>query len=256
MRKKNTGKPTISHTQKKRLDARLVELGLAQSRARACALVLSGNVRVDDKVITKAGFPIGEKSNVEVIGNDNPYVSRGGVKLEGALDDFHINVTNKVGLDAGASTGGFTDCLLCKGIKKVYAVDVGYGQFDWTLRNDPRVTLFERKNIRKIKPDDLPEKIDIAVIDVSFISLRLVLPPVTSLLKKGGEVLALIKPQFEVGKGEVGKGGVVRDPEKRQHAVDEIVKFSEEKGFHVFGVKESKLQGPKGNIEYFLYATV
>lgn len=238
---------------KKRLDSLLVELGFTQSRERAQALILSGSVLVNDLPADKAGFKIDINSNIRTTKKDIPYVSRGGVKLEGALSGFNIIVDEKIGMDVGASTGGFTDCLLQRGAKKIYALDVGYGQLDWKLRNDPRVVVIERKNIRLIKQNDIPEKIDFAVIDVSFISLKIVLPPLLPLLKESGKILALIKPQFEVGKGEVGKGGVVRDESKHAEVIKTISCFAEDTGLAILGVAPSKLLGPKGNIEFFIY---
>ncbi|MFQ5559380.1 MAG: TlyA family RNA methyltransferase [Nitrospinota bacterium] len=239
---------------KKRLDIRLVENGLAPSRERAAALILAGGVFVNGKRAAKAGAPVAGDSKIELHTKDIPYVSRGGVKLEGALASFQIDVTSLVGFDIGASTGGFTDCLLIHGAQKVYAIDVGYGQFSWKLRQDQRVQLFERKNIRFVTPEEFSEKGDIAVIDVSFISLKLVLPAVISLLKPGGELLALIKPQFELSRGDVGKGGVVKDPQKHQIAISSVCEFTKEAGLKLTGVEESILPGPKGNREFFLYA--
>jgi len=184
-----------------------VERGIIQSRERAKGLILSGDVRVNGNPVNKAGTLIDEDAEIKLTGKDIPYVSRGGLKLEKAIKEFNINVKDKVAIDVGASTGGFTDCLLQYGVKKVYAVDVGYGQLAWKLRKDPRVVVIERKNIRYIKPSDIGEQVDIATIDVSFISLKLVLPAVKNLLKDNGEIIALIKPQFEIGKGEVGSEG-------------------------------------------------
>ncbi|MBI3600551.1 MAG: TlyA family RNA methyltransferase [Nitrospinae bacterium] len=239
--------------QRKRLDNLLVERGIVQSRERAKALILSGEVKVDGIPINKAGVLVNEDSEIEFTGKDMPYVSRGGLKLEKAIKEFGGNVKDKVAIDVGASTGGFTDCLLQYGAKKVYAVDVGYGQLAWKLRNDPRVIVIERKNIRYLKPDDIGEPADIATIDVSFISLKLVLPAVKTLLKERGEIIALIKPQFEVGKGEVGKGGIVREKEKHERVISEIKSFAADLGFKVLGLTESPIHGQKGNVEFLIY---
>jgi 23S rRNA (cytidine1920-2'-O)/16S rRNA (cytidine1409-2'-O)-methyltransferase len=201
----------------------------------------------------KAGVLVEDSADVALRGEDIPYVSRGGLKLKAALENFAIAVHGKTCMDVGASTGGFTDCLLQEGAIKVYAVDVGYGQFDWGLRNDSRVVLLERTNIRHLERDKINDTIDIAVIDVSFISLTLVVPKVCEFLSPGGEVVALIKPQFEVGKGEVGKGGVVRDEEKRRLAVGRVQEALEASGLVTVGVMESPVRGQKGNTEYLIY---
>ncbi len=180
-------------------------------------------------------------------------MSRGGLKLHSAIEYFNIDVKDLIVMDVGSSTGGFTDCLLQHGARRVYCIDVGYGQLAWKLRNDPRVVLFERTNIRYLKKEAIPEPVDLITIDVSFISLKKVIPHVREFLKEDGEILALIKPQFEVGKGEVGKGGIVRDKEKREDAVESIRDFVMENGFQVIGIFESPLRGQKGNIEYFIY---
>ena len=237
---------------KKRLDSLLVERGIIQSRERAKGLILSGDVRVNGNPVNKAGTLIDENAEIEIT-KDIPYVSRGGLKLEKAIKEFNINVKDKVAIDVGASTGGFTDCLIQYGAKKVYAVDVGYGQLAWKLRNDPRVVIIERKNVRYIKPSDIGEPVDIATIDVSFISLKLVLPVVKNLLKENGEIIALIKPQFEVGKGEVGKGGIVKDEEKHKKVISEIKSFAIDSGFKVLNVTESPIAGQKGNVEFLIY---
>lgn len=238
---------------KERLDKLLVAKGLAPSRERAQAMILAGAVWVNGRPITKAGHTVDEEAQIEVLWNPLPYVSRGGMKLEAALNYFMIDVEGKIALDVGASTGGFTDCLLKKGAQKVYAVDVGRGLLDWKLRNDPRVVVLEGHNIRYLSKAEVPEEVDIATIDVSFISLRLVLPNVINFLKIGGEILALIKPQFEVGKGEVGKGGVVKDPLKHQKVIREIWEFASSLGLQPKGVMESPLRGPKGNKEFFIH---
>ena len=237
---------------KRRLDNLLLERGIVQSRERAKGLILSGDVRVYGNPVNKAGTLIDENAEIEIT-KDIPYVSRGGLKLEKAIKEFNINVKDKAAIDVGASTGGFTDCLIQYGAKKVYAVDVGYGQLAWKLRNDPRVVVIERKNIRYIKPSDIGEPVDIATIDVSFISLKLVLPVVKNLLKENGEIIALIKPQFEVGRGEVGKGGIVREKEKHEKVISEIKSFAIDLGFKVLGITESPIAGQKGNVEFLIY---
>ena len=237
---------------KRRLDNLLLERGIVQSRERAKGLILSGDVRVNGNPVNKAGTLIDENAEIEIT-KDIPYVSRGGLKLEKAIKEFNINVKDKAAIDVGASTGGFTDCLIQYGAKKVYAVDVGYGQLAWKLRNDPRVVIIERKNVRYIKPSDIGEPVDIATIDVSFISLKLVLPVVKNLLKENGEIIALIKPQFEVGRGEVGKGGIVKDEEKHKKVISEIKSFAIDSGFKVLNVTKSPIAGQKGNVEFLIY---
>lgn len=235
-----------------RLDKLLFEKGLVESREKAKALILQGGVLVNGMVVDKAGALVKSDDPLS-IKSRMPYVSRGGLKLEHALEEFNIDVKNKITMDAGASTGGFTDCLLQRGAKKVYAVDVGYGQFSWKLRNDKRVVLMERTNIRYLEAGKVPEKIDMTVIDVSFISLLKVIPKIMEFLKTRGEVVALIKPQFEVGKNEVGKGGVVKDEGKRLEVVNKIKKESEKMGLEVAGTTVSPIKGPKGNVEYLIY---
>ena len=230
-----------------------MERGIIQSRERAKGLILSGDVSVNGNPVNKAGILVDEDAEIKLTGKDIPYVSRGGLKLEKAIKEFNINVKDKVAIDVGASTGGFTDCLLQYGVKKVYAVDVGYGQLAWKLRKDPRVVVIERKNIRYIKPSDIGEQVDIATIDVSFISLKLVLPAVKNLLKDNGEIIALIKPQFEIGKGEVGRGGVVREKEKHEKVISEIKSFAIDLGLKVLNVTESPIAGQKGNVEFLIY---
>ena len=207
---------------KERIDKLLLEKGLAASRERARAMIMEGKVKVNGHPLTKAGEMVGIDSQIEIKGQDMPYVSRGGLKLEAALKQFEISVKDKVAMDVGSSTGGFTDVLLQEGTRKVYCIDVGYGQLAWKLRQDPRVVLLERSNIRHLERERIPEAIDIATIDVSFISLNKVVPKVLEFLAADGEIVALIKPQFEVGKGEVGKGGIVKDAVKRQAAVDRV----------------------------------
>jgi len=235
-----------------RLDSLLVERGLSGSRQRAQALILSGEVLVGDRRADKAGMLVHADAKIRIRGVQNPYVSRGGLKLRGALDAFGLSVDGLIAIDVGASTGGFTDCLLQAGAAKVYAVDVGYGQLAWKLREDPRVVGIERTNIRHYRGAGIAEGIDIAVIDVSFISLKLVLPPVLNLIKCGAILVALVKPQFEVGKGEVGKRGVVRDPELHRRVLEEIEAFCRELGVEVLGRCDSPLAGPAGNREFFI----
>jgi 23S rRNA (cytidine1920-2'-O)/16S rRNA (cytidine1409-2'-O)-methyltransferase len=239
---------------KVRLDKLLVDRGLVASRERARALILAGAVLVNEEPVDKAGALIAEGAAIRIRGEDHPYVSRGGVKLKGALDTFGIRVEGLSALDVGASTGGFTDCLLQDGARRVYAVDVGYGQIAWKLRNDPKVILFERTNIRHFQGVGVEEPVDIAVIDTSFISLKLVIPSVLQFVREGGTILALVKPQFEVGKGEVGKKGVVRDPAVHLRVVGELAAFFAEQGLSVRGTCESPLTGPEGNKEFFIWA--
>jgi len=214
---------------------------------------MEGVVLVDERKTDKAGTLVARDAAVRVTRLFQPYVSRGGLKLEAALDFFCLSPAGKVAMDIGASTGGFTDCLLQRGVLRVYAVDVGYGQLSWKLQRDPRVRNLQRRNIRHLARDDVGEEIDLAVIDASFISLKLVIPAVLRFLKTGGELLSLVKPQFEVGKGEVGKGGVVRDTEKHQEVVENLIVFSRDLGCTYRGVVESPLRGPRGNREFFLY---
>jgi 23S rRNA (cytidine1920-2'-O)/16S rRNA (cytidine1409-2'-O)-methyltransferase len=237
-----------------RLDKLLVDRGLVASRERARALILAGAVLVNEEPVDKAGALIAEGAAIRIRGEDHPYVSRGGVKLKRALDIFGIRVEGLSALDVGASTGGFTDCLLQDGARRVYAVDVGYGQIAWKLRNDPKVILFERTNIRHFQGVGVEEPVDIAVIDTSFISLKLVIPSVLQFVREGGTILALVKPQFEVGKGEVGKKGVVRDPAVHLRVVGELAAFFAEQGLSVRGTCESPLTGPEGNKEFFIWA--
>jgi len=236
------------------LDKRLVASGLVASRERARALILEGRVEVAGRRLDKPGAWVGPEESVALSQPDHPYVSRGGVKLEGALRAFDVNPEGKVALDVGASTGGFTHCLLLSGAHKVFAVDVGYGQFAWSLRNDSRVVLFERTNIRTLSTEMVPEAIDLAVMDVSFISLKKVIPCVLPVLAREGEMICLVKPQFEAGKGKVGKGGVVRDEEQIQAILGDMKTFVEDQRLVFYGIRESVLKGPKGNREFFLYA--
>jgi 23S rRNA (cytidine1920-2'-O)/16S rRNA (cytidine1409-2'-O)-methyltransferase len=237
---------------KERLDKILVDRKMADSRERARALIMAGQVVVNDHAAAKAGQLVSVDAEIRLKGDVLPYVSRGGLKLEKALNMFAIDVTNLTALDAGASTGGFTDCLLQRGARKVFAVDVGYGQLAWKLRGDERVVNMEKTNIRYLDPGQLDEVPDIAVIDVSFISLDKVLAPVSRLVRDGGRIVALIKPQFEVGRGEVGKGGVVRDRDKHQQVVDTVHHLAESLGLTVQGVIESPILGPKGNREFLI----
>lgn len=238
---------------KERLDKLLVSRQLAGSRERARALILAGRVMVDDRVVDKAGTPVDPDAALRLKGDDIPYVSRGGLKLAAALEAFGVTVTGRTAIDVGASTGGFTDCLLQNGAARVFAVDVGYGQLAWSLREDARVVNLERTNIRQLQPGQLDTLPDLAVIDASFISLDKVLPPTLALLRPAGEIIALIKPQFEVGKGQVGKGGVVRDPDQHALVVDKIRTLAGELGCRVLGVVESPLLGPKGNREFLIH---
>ncbi len=238
---------------KERLDKALLEKGLAASRERARALILEGRVIVNGRPAGKAGTMIDEGAEIVLKGEDLPYVSRGGLKLEKALDHFNIDPVDWVVMDVGASTGGFTDCLLQRGARKVYAVDVGYGQLAWSIRKDERVVVLERTNIRHLGRERIKEAIDLVTIDVSFISLLKVVPAVVGFLAERGTILALIKPQFEVGKGEVDKGGVIKDREKRERTVREVTEGLEALGLKGEGVFESPVRGQKGNIEYFIY---
>jgi len=239
--------------QKRRLDLLLVERGLAPSRERAQALILAGKVWVEGKRTSKAGAQVLADAAIEITGKDIPYVSRGGVKLEAALGAFNLDVTGLTCLDVGASTGGFTDCLLKHGAKHVTAVDVGYGQLDWSLRNDPRVEVIERTNIRHLDAGALPHPVDLACIDVSFISLKIVVPVVSQLIKQPANIICLIKPQFEVGKGMVGKGGVVRDPALHDAVIKDLTAAFEGFKLRVLGVIPSPILGPKGNQEFLMH---
>ncbi len=239
--------------QKKRLDVILFEKGLAQSRERAKSLIMSGVVFVDDERIDKAGATVFEEAKIEIRGNTLNYVSRGGLKLEKAMQLFPINLENKACMDIGASTGGFTDCMLQNGAVKVFAVDVGYGQLAWKLRCDERVVNLERTNVRYLTSEQVGQAIDFISIDVSFISLKLVLPVAKSFLQQNGELVCLIKPQFEAGRENVGKKGVVRDKQVHIDVVNSIISFARELEFDVKGLTFSPVKGPEGNIEYLLY---
>ena len=239
-----------------RLDMLLVDRGLAGSRERARALILAGNVRVDGQPATKAGTPVAADADVTVALPDHPYVGRGGLKLAHALDVFAIAVEGRVGLDIGASTGGFTDVLLQRGAARVVALDVGHGQLDWKIRSDPRVEVVERMNARTLTPASLPGSLtafDVVTIDVSFISLRHILPVVPPLLRPGADIVALIKPQFEAGKAEVGKGGIIRDPAVHARVIEEIVAAADALGLVRFGLVDSPIAGMEGNLEFLLH---
>ena len=236
-----------------RLDQYLVQHGLIQSRERAKALIMSGVVFVNEQKVDKAGEMIKEDAKVEVRGHDIGYVSRGGLKLEKAMQCFPLTPKGKVCMDIGASTGGFTDCMLQNGATKVYAVDVGYGQLDWKLRSDERVVCMERTNARYLDRDQIPDELDFASIDVSFISLKLILPAVHRILKEGGHVACLIKPQFEAGREKVGKKGVVRDPDVHLEVLENFLIHAKDSGFTVLDITFSPIRGPEGNIEYLGY---
>ena len=242
---------------KKRLDVLLVERLYADSRTKAQAIIMSGNVYVNGQKADKPGTSFEETVDIEVRGAVCPYVSRGGLKLEKALRDFGVKPEGFVCSDSGASTGGFTDCLLQQGAKKVFAIDVGYGQLDWKIRSDERVVVMERTNIRYVTPDDLGEPLDLSVIDVSFIGLEIVLPTIKTLLKAdSGQVLCLIKPQFEAGKENVGKKGVVRDPKIHKMVLDNFVELVNSLGFRILGLTFSPVKGPEGNIEFLGHLTL
>lgn len=236
-----------------RLDQYLVQHGLIQSRERAKAMIMSGVVFVNEQKVDKAGEMIKEDAKVEVRGHDIGYVSRGGLKLEKAMKCFPLTPKGKVCMDIGASTGGFTDCMLQNGATKVYAVDVGYGQLDWKLRSDERVVCMERTNARYLDRDQIPDELDFASIDVSFISLKLILPAVHRVLKEGGHVACLIKPQFEAGREKVGKKGVVRDPSVHLEVLENFLTHAKDSGFTVLDITFSPIRGPEGNIEYLGY---
>ena len=242
---------------KKRLDVLLTEQGYADTRTKAQAIIMSGQVYVNGQKADKPGVSYEDTVQLEVRGQSCPYVSRGGLKLEKALRDFGVKPDGFVCSDSGASTGGFTDCLLQQGAKKVFAIDVGYGQLDWKIRNDPRVVVMERTNIRYVTPEDLGEPLDLSVVDVSFISLKIVLPAIKNLLKENqGQVLCLIKPQFEAGKEKVGKKGVVRDKSIHKEVLDNFVALADELQFTILGLTFSPVKGPEGNIEFLGHLTL
>jgi 23S rRNA (cytidine1920-2'-O)/16S rRNA (cytidine1409-2'-O)-methyltransferase len=243
----------VPSSKKERLDRLLVARGLAESRERAQAMILAGVVEVNGVRGGKSGTLVSHDSLVKVVACVIPFVSRGGLKLEAALDHFRIPISGRVAMDVGASTGGFTDCLLQRGVPRVYALDVGYGQLHLRIRRDPRVVVMERCNVRYLQPGDLQERPQLATIDVSFISLRIVLPAVNRLLAPVSDILALVKPQFEVGKGEVGKGGVVRDATLHRRVLEEITSVGESMGLGVSSPFPSPIRGPKGNQEFFLH---
>ena len=236
-----------------RLDVAVTERGLAPSRERAKALIMAGQIYVNNQKADKAGTMIEETDQLELRGESLRYVSRGGLKLEKAMSCFPLNLQDACCMDIGASTGGFTDCMLQNGAKKVYSIDVGYGQLAWKLRNDPRVVNLERTNIRYVTREQVPDPIDFASVDVSFISLTLVLPVAHLLLSPAGKMVCLVKPQFEAGKGRVGKKGVVREPQIHQEVLEKVVHFAKDNGFGVLGLDFSPVKGPEGNIEYLLY---
>lgn len=238
---------------KERLDILLVNNGYFESREKARRAIMEGLVFVNGIREDKPGSQVDTSSEIEIKGNLLPYVSRGGLKLEKAINEFGLDLTGKVCIDIGASTGGFTDCMLQNGAAKVYSVDVGYGQLAWKLRNDNRVTVMERTNFRYVKPEDIGEQVDFASADVSFISLTKILPPAKQLLKKEGSMVCLIKPQFEAGREKVGKKGVVRDPEVHREVIIKIIEFAQSLGFTVAGLSFSPIKGPEGNIEYLIY---
>lgn len=241
---------------KKRLDVLLTEQGYADTRSKAQAIIMSGLVYVDGQKADKPGISYEESVSLEVRGAVCPYVSRGGLKLEKALRDFDVKPEGYVCSDSGASTGGFTDCLLQQGASKVFAIDVGYGQLDWKIRSDPRVVVMERTNIRYVTPEQLGEPLDLSVVDVSFISLKIVLPAIKELLKPTGQVLCLIKPQFEAGKEKVGKKGVVREASTHQEVLNGFVALAHELGFRILGLTFSPVKGPEGNIEFLGHLTL
>jgi 23S rRNA (cytidine1920-2'-O)/16S rRNA (cytidine1409-2'-O)-methyltransferase len=242
-------------SRKERIDVLLVDRGLAESRAKAQALILAGQVVVGDQRVDKPGTQVSVDAELRLKGEVLPYVSRGGLKLKAAIDRFGLDVRGRVCADIGASTGGFTDCLLQEGAVRVHAIDVGYGQLHEKLRTDSRVRSRERVNARYLTAEDLPEKVGVAVIDVSFISLTQVLPAVLPFLEPGGLLVALVKPQFEVGRERIGKGGVVRDAAARQDAIDTVLAFAREQGLTVQGVMDSPVPGPAGNVEALLVAS-
>ncbi len=240
-------------SEKNRLDSEIYARGLAQSREKARAMIMAGSVYVNGQKVLKAGTPVNPEDSIEVRGNINPYVSRGGLKLEKAMKVFPVTLDEKICMDIGASTGGFTDCMLQNGASKVYAVDVGYGQLAWKLRTDPRVINLERTNFRYVTKEQIPDPIDFASVDVSFISLKKILPVMRDLLKDSGKAVCLIKPQFEAGRENIGKKGVVRDRSVHESVVEDITAFALEAGFDLSGLDYSPVKGPEGNIEYLMY---
>jgi 23S rRNA (cytidine1920-2'-O)/16S rRNA (cytidine1409-2'-O)-methyltransferase len=240
-------------TPRTRLDVALTERGLAPSRERARAVILAGQVRVDGRVVSKAGTAVAAEARVELLQPDHPYVGRGGLKLAHALDAFEVRVAGREALDIGASTGGFTDVLLQRGASRVVALDVGHGQLDWRIRNDTRVVVIEGLNARFLSVQDLPGPVDLVVIDVSFISLTIILPRVAALLRDGADVIALVKPQFEAGRDEVGRNGVVRDPDVQARAVERVTDAAAGFGLARIGMSPSPITGAEGNREFLLH---
>ena len=238
---------------RERLDILLVKRNLAPSREKAKAMIMSGSVFVENQREDKAGAFFPDTVAIEIHGNTLKYVSRGGLKLEKAIENFKLDLTGKICMDIGASTGGFTDCMLQNKAAKVYAVDVGYGQFAWKLRQDERVVCMEKTNIRYVTPDDIADQLDFASVDVSFISLTKVLPAAKELLREGGEMVCLIKPQFEAGREKVGKKGVVRDSKVHLEVIENVLEFAKEIGFSVLHLEYSPIKGPEGNIEYLVH---
>ncbi len=238
---------------KKRLDVLVFEKGYAESREKAKAIIMAGDIYVDNQKADKCGQSYDENVNIEFRGKAPKYVSRGGLKLEKAIENFNLDLSGKITMDIGASTGGFTDCMLQNGAEKVYSIDVGYGQLAWKLRNDKRVVNLERTNMRKVTAEQVPDKINFFSIDVSFISLKLLLPVARELLSENAEAVCLIKPQFEAGREKVGKKGVVRDPEVHIEVVESIYNFCLENGYSVLNLDFSPIKGPEGNIEYLIH---
>jgi 23S rRNA (cytidine1920-2'-O)/16S rRNA (cytidine1409-2'-O)-methyltransferase len=246
-------RPVAAKARRVRADLALVAQGLAPTREKARALILAGQVLDGDRPVDKAGDLVAARATLRLRGEPMPFVSRGGLKLAHALATFGIEVKDLVAVDVGASTGGFTDCLLQRGARRVYCIDVGHGQLDWKIASDPRVVVIDRTNIRLMPPERIPERCALAVVDVSFISLRLVLPRLPALLNPGAPVVTLVKPQFEVGRAKVGKGGIVRDEADRQHALDEVKAAALEQGYEVLGETTSPITGGKGNVEFLLH---
>ena len=243
-------------SKKTRLDVLLVERGFQESRQKAQAVIMAGSVFVAGQRVDKPGTSVPNDAEIEVRGGGLRYVSRGGLKLEKAMQTWPITLSGKTCADIGASTGGFTDCMLQNGAEKVYAVDVGYGQLDWKIRSDPRVVVMERTNIRYVTPEQLGEPLDLSVVDVSFISLKIVLPAIKQLLKPTGQVLCLIKPQFEAGKEKVGKKGVVREKSTHKEVLDNFVALADELEFKILGLTFSPVKGPEGNIEFLAHLSL
>ena len=240
-------------SEQQRLDAELVARGIIQSREQAKAAIMAGQVYVNNQKADKAGEPVTAEDKIEFRGENLKYVSRGGLKLEKAMELYGFKLDSKICMDVGASTGGFTDCMLQNGASKVYSIDVGYGQLAWKLRSDSRVVNLERTNFRYVTHEQIPEEIDFASVDVSFISLKLILPVMYTLLKDGAQAVCLIKPQFEAGRENVGKKGVVRDPAIHENVIKTIAEFADSQSFQVLGLEHSPVKGPEGNIEYLMY---